>query len=45
MFPEPPADAGSVDLGPLIGLWYLVVRIRMAMSLSWVREQVSRLGN
>jgi hypothetical protein len=40
VFPEPPADAGSVDLGPLIGLWYLAVTIRMAMSLTWVREGV-----
>jgi hypothetical protein len=40
VFPEPPADAGSVDLGPLIGLWYLIVTVRMAMSVAWVRERM-----
>jgi hypothetical protein len=38
-FPEPPGDAGSVDLGPLIGLWYLAVTIRMVRSLRWVQDQ------
>jgi hypothetical protein len=37
-FPEPPGDAGLVDLGPLIGLWYLAVTIKMVKSLHWVRE-------
>jgi hypothetical protein len=36
VFPEPPGDAGSVDLGPLIGLWYLIVTIRLAGSVHWV---------
>jgi hypothetical protein len=35
-FPEPPADAGLVDPGPLVGLWYLVVAIRIGSSLRWV---------
>jgi hypothetical protein len=35
VFPEPPANAGSVDLGPVIGLWYLTVTIRLAMSGRW----------
>ena len=35
VFPEPPADAGSIDLGPLIGLWYLIVTIRLAGSVHW----------
>jgi hypothetical protein len=26
-FPEPPADAGSIDFGPLVALWYLVLTI------------------
>jgi hypothetical protein len=40
-FPAPPGDAGSVDLGPLIGLWYLAVTIRMAGSLGWVRSRTT----
>jgi hypothetical protein len=35
-FPEPPAEAGLVDVGPLVGLWYLVAAIRIAFSLRWV---------
>jgi hypothetical protein len=35
VFPEPPGNAGSVDLGPVIGLWYLIVTIRLAMSGRW----------
>jgi hypothetical protein len=27
-FPEPPASAGLVDVGPLVGLWYSAVTIR-----------------
>lgn len=37
-FPAPPADAGLADLGPLTGLWYLTVSIRMLLSNRWVRE-------
>ncbi|MGA7525411.1 MAG: hypothetical protein WBW84_23375 [Acidobacteriaceae bacterium] len=36
-FPLPPKNAGLVDLGPALGLWYLVVVIRMWQSLSWAR--------
>ena len=28
VFPEPPGNAGSIDLGPVIGLWYLIVTVR-----------------
>jgi hypothetical protein len=35
VFPEPPGDAGSIDLGPLVGLWYLIVTGRLAMSAGW----------
>ena len=31
-FPKPPDTAGLVDLGPLIGLWYLVVYVRLGVS-------------
>jgi hypothetical protein len=36
-FPTPPQNAGLVDLGPALGLWYLVVTIQMWRSLSWAR--------
>lgn len=38
-FPEPPGDAGLIDLGPLVGLWYLAVAIRMLTSLPWIRDR------
>jgi hypothetical protein len=31
-FPTPPANAGLVDVGPLVGLWYLVVYVRLGIS-------------
>ena len=34
-FPVPPANAGSVDLGPLIGLWFLAVTIQVFRSFGW----------
>jgi len=48
-FPTPPgSSAGTgVDLGPLIGIWTLIVSIQMLRSLNWF-EQVSsrdRLNN
>jgi len=36
-FPEPPKSAGLVDLGPAVGIWYLVVTIQMWRSLHWAR--------
>jgi hypothetical protein len=35
VFPEPPGNASPVDLGPVIGLWYLIVTVRLAMSGRW----------
>ena len=42
VFPEPPGDAGSIDLGPLIGLWYLIVTVRLAMSADWAAHATQR---
>jgi len=36
-FPAPPKSAGLVDLGPAIGIWYLVVTIQMWRCLHWAR--------
>ena len=35
-FPIPPAESGSIDLGPLTALWYLAVTIQIARSMKWV---------
>ncbi len=40
-FPIPPAESGSIDLGPLVALWYLAVTIRIAMSFKWVNEKLN----
>jgi hypothetical protein len=34
--PNPPANAGLIDMGPFIGLWYLALTIIMISSLKWV---------
>jgi hypothetical protein len=39
-FPIPPESAGLVDVGPLVGLWYLVVYGRLGVgSVLWERRQ------
>jgi hypothetical protein len=43
-FPTPPQNAGLVDLGPVLGLWYLVVTIQMWRSLSWARALTPTAG-
>jgi hypothetical protein len=41
VFPEPPGDAGAIDLGPFVGLWYLAVTVQLARCGRWVAD-VSR---
>ena len=36
-FPVPPAEGGSIDLGPAVGLWYLAVSLMLWRSLGWLR--------
>lgn len=40
-FPTPPANAGLIDLGPAIGLWYFAVTVQMWRSLSWAQAAAS----
>jgi hypothetical protein len=37
-FPENPGRAGWIDVGPLVGGWYLWVTLRMAASLGWAKD-------
>jgi hypothetical protein len=39
-FPVPPADAGLIDVGPFVGLWYFVVTLLIIFNLKWVDEQL-----
>ncbi|MBM4172672.1 MAG: hypothetical protein FJ214_12440 [Ignavibacteria bacterium] len=38
-FPTPPTNAGSIDFGLLIALWFLAVTIQIARSLKWVNAK------
>jgi len=38
-FPTPPTSAGSFDIGPLVGLWYLASTVQAWRSLSWARQR------
>ena len=40
-FPDPPADAGLFDLGPFVGLWYLLVTILVLRSYNWAKKLLS----
>jgi hypothetical protein len=42
-FPVPPGNAGLVDLGPAIGLWYLIVTVMVLRSLPWARQRAEDL--
>jgi hypothetical protein len=38
-FPTPPDSAGLVDVGPIMGVWYLVISVQMLRSVRWIRER------
>ncbi|HLO16572.1 MAG TPA: hypothetical protein VK206_17195 [Anaerolineales bacterium] len=42
-FPKPPDTAGFVDLGPLVGLWYLVIYVRVSISAFLLERQQRRV--
>lgn len=37
-FPEPPAEAGLFDAGPLVAIWFAIVLIQVARNLKWMGE-------
>lgn len=41
-FPKPPDTAGLVDFGPLVGLWYLAVYVRLGVSSVLLERQQRR---
>ncbi len=34
-FPTPPGESGLFDIGPFVGLWYVVLSVRMLLSVKW----------
>ncbi len=39
-FPVPPGQAGSFDIGPLVGLWFLAVMIMIIINFKWLRRSL-----
>ena len=39
-FPTPPAEAGSVDVGPFVGLWYAAATVQAWRSVGWARGKL-----
>jgi len=44
-FPTPPGESGLVDLGPLLGIWYLGVSVRTLLSVDWIERTMSPYFN
>lgn len=42
-FPTPPAGAGSYDIGPFVGIWFLIVTIMIISNLKWLRQSLEDL--
>jgi hypothetical protein len=37
-FPHNPGTAGLIDTGPLVGLWFVAVSVRVIFSLKWIEH-------
>ena len=35
-FPTPPDAFGLIDVGPLVGIWFLIVALKVLFSLKWL---------
>jgi hypothetical protein len=44
-YPIPPDSAGSFDLGPVVGVWYLVLSLRILGSRQWLAERLAASGS
>jgi hypothetical protein len=40
-FPVPPAESGSIDFGPLAGIWYFIVAVLMLRSFKWIGTEMA----
>jgi hypothetical protein len=40
-FPTPPAEADSIDMGPLVGLWGLAVTITILLNYRWIDAKLA----
>ncbi len=38
-FPIPPGESGLFDVGPFVGLWFVVLSVRMLFSVKWWTNQ------
>ena len=36
-FPIPPAESGFYDLGPLAGIWYFMITIKIIFTYKWIK--------
>ncbi len=43
-FPTPPVESGLVDVGPFIGLWFVVLSVRMMFSVKWWTNQHAQVA-
>ncbi len=41
-FPIPPGESGLFDVGPFVGLWFVVLSVRMLFSLKWWSNRYAR---
>jgi hypothetical protein len=41
-FPMPPGQAGSFDIGPMVGFWFLAVMIMIIINLKWLRQSLEK---
>lgn len=44
-FPTPPGEAGLIDLGPAVGLWYFAAALLVLRSLKWFDLEVNHEDN